>query len=335
MPDGKQLLVADRMSRPDGKRNDRHFSIYDPQTGRRKAASNELSITPCTLSSDGRIAGSFSLNQKALELCEICTGQQICTLKGPHELSVIAWSPDGSLLATRHRGDTEPLPIRIWDTATGNQRAILSGFEGEVTALTFSPDGAYLVAGMLDGTILVWEMADAIPRTPSPRLTNDDLEARWTDLVSDKAAQAHQAIGILVAAPKQSVPFLRSRLQPTPVAEAGKIQRWIADLDSDQFAVRESASKELAKFDAQIESHVRKALKRNVAPETARRLERILSTVESLDSNAVRTIRSITILERIGSPDARAVLEALAGGAPGSLATEEATESLQRLLRRR
>jgi hypothetical protein len=39
-------------------------------------------------------------------------------------------------------------------------------------------------------------------------------------------------------------------------------------------------------------------------------------------------------LERIGSPDAQAVLETLAGGAPGARETKEAKASLERLKER-
>jgi hypothetical protein len=37
------------------------------------------------------------------------------------------------------------------------------------------------------------------------------------------------------------------------------------------------------------------------------------------------------VLERIGSPDAQAVLATLSGGAPGARETEEAKASLERL----
>jgi hypothetical protein len=47
-----------------------------------------------------------------------------------------------------------------------------------------------------------------------------------------------------------------------------------------------------------------------------------------------RTIRAIMILERIGSPDAQAVLATMAGGAPGARETEEAKASLERLKQR-
>ena len=319
---------------------DRGLHVYDAQKARLRSVSVER-LEGYSPSPDGRIAFSHGTKQKVYQLSETCTGQQICTLKGlQRAVQCNAWSPDGRFVATGYgltlsMTQVEEQSVRVWDTSTGKERAILGGFYSNVTALTFSPDGAFVLAGLHDGTILAWNLKERIPGTPVPHLSKDDLEARWMDLLSDKAAAAHEAIGVLVSAPEQAVRMLRDRLRPSPLANAGKIQHWIADLDSEQFAVREAASKELAKIDAQIEPYVREALKGNVSPETARRLERIVSTVDILDARSVRTIRAITVLERIGSSDAREVLQSLADGAPGSLATEEAAASLQRLARRK
>ena len=51
------------------------------------------------------------------------------------------------------------------------------------------------------------------------------------------------------------------------------------------------------------------------------------------DPETIRTLRAIIVLERIGTPEARSVLETLGRGAPGSRETEESKASLQRLIR--
>jgi hypothetical protein len=45
----------------------------------------------------------------------------------------------------------------------------------------------------------------------------------------------------------------------------------------------------------------------------------------------LRGVRAVEVLERAGTPEARQLLAALAGGAPGALLTREAAASLQRL----
>jgi hypothetical protein len=45
----------------------------------------------------------------------------------------------------------------------------------------------------------------------------------------------------------------------------------------------------------------------------------------------IRGLRAVDLLARIGSPEARAVLEALAGGAPDAAVTDAAAAALARL----
>ena len=53
---------------------------------------------------------------------------------------LVAFSPDGKLLATRSRDQT----VRLWDTETGKERFTLDGHEDRVTSLSFSQDGKTL-----------------------------------------------------------------------------------------------------------------------------------------------------------------------------------------------
>ena len=191
-----------------------------------------------------------------------------------------------------------------------------------------------LVAGMRDSTIVIWEVGQFHRKLKvAPKLSSDALESCWTDLVSDNASRAHRTIGVLVGVPQQAVPLLRSKLMPTPVADRGKIQQWIAELNSESFAVRQSATQQLLKLDEQAQAPLQTALKGTLSLESRRRLEQILDTISNNppDPGAVRMTRAVTILERIGSPEAQAVLKVLGGGAPGARTTEEAEASLKRL----
>ncbi len=73
-------------------------------------------------------------------------------------------------------------------------------------------------------------------------------------------------------------------------------------------------------------------MRENVSLETRRRLAQVLTNLsDRLSPETLRTIRAITVLEQIGTPEAKAVLETLARGAPGARETEEARASLERL----
>lgn len=48
--------------------------------------------------------------------------------------------------------------IRLWDLATGKERAVLAGHTEWVTSLSFSPDGQTLASGSSDNTIRLWNL---------------------------------------------------------------------------------------------------------------------------------------------------------------------------------
>jgi hypothetical protein len=129
--------------------------------------------------------------------------------------------------------------------------------------------------------------------------------------------------------------FLKQRLKPSAEVDAKAIRRWIGDLDNDEFAVREKASRELEKFGPEAELVYRQVLAGEPSPEVRRRLEALLNrpSLPIRSAEVLRFLRAVTILERIASPDARSVLEDLAKRAPGAWQTREAKAALSRLER--
>ena len=78
------------------------------------------------------------------------------------EITAVAIAPDGSWLAT---GGTDGA-VRIWDVATRQHRATLTGHVGVVAAVAIAPDGSWLATGgSSDGTVRTWDMATRQPRT--------------------------------------------------------------------------------------------------------------------------------------------------------------------------
>ena len=107
--------------------------------------------------------------------------------------------------------------------------------------------------------------------------------------------------------------------------------RLLANLDSAEFAVRESATRELEKLGETALPGLHKALANQPSLEVRRRIEQILTRLPTID---VRLLRAVEVLEHIGSREARHVLQALADGMPGVRLTEEAKASLKRVDKR-
>ncbi len=116
------------------------------------------------------------------------------------------------------------------------------------------------------------------------------------------------------------------------------ISKLVDDLDSDTFAVRQKANKELEKLGWQARPALEKMLAK---PPSAEAQSRAKKLVEQLDGpvtlpDELRMLRAVELLERIAleriaAVEARELLGRLATGADKALLTEEAKRSLARL----
>ncbi|MCT0198267.1 WD40 repeat domain-containing protein, partial [Synechococcus sp. CS-1325] len=82
------------------------------------------------------------------------SGRCTHTLEG-HSGNVdsIAWSPDGSCLASGSDDKT----IRMWDPTSGRCTHTLEGHSEWVRSIAWSPDGSCLASGSDDKTIRMWD----------------------------------------------------------------------------------------------------------------------------------------------------------------------------------
>ena len=109
------------------------------------------------------------------------------------------------------------------------------------------------------------------------------------------------------------------------------VDRLVADLDSDDFTVRERATDELSKFGDAITPDLRRALAKRPPLEVRRRIQQQLDQAHDWTPERLRDHRAIQALEHIGTPETRRLLEALAGGASNARRTEEAKTALRRM----
>jgi hypothetical protein len=108
----------------------------------------------------------------------------------------------------------------------------------------------------------------------------------------------------------------------------------VADLDSDQFSVRERASAELERLGESAKPALRRALTGAVSAEVRRRLKIVLDRLEVWSGERLRTERALEALERIGTTEAQAVLAKLALESSDTRTGTAAHDTLQRMERR-
>jgi hypothetical protein len=201
-----------------------------------------------------------------------------------------------------------------------------------VTALAFAA-GRLLSVGA-DGTAIVWDATGLKPEKATAEKV--DAEAAWAGLDAPNPAKAYETVTRLMEAPEAAVGLLRERLKPATGTDAKQIEQLIGQLNDDDFTVREKASEELAKLGALAEKALRAAAKDPASAESARRVAELLKKLDAgaASGGALRETRALEVLEAVGTPEARKVLEGLAKGAPDAALTREARASLERLARR-
>jgi WD40 repeat protein len=323
-PDGGALLVADGA-----------VGLWDVAAGKRRDLYRPRPEPPCrqaALSPDGKLAAGV-LEDGRVVVWEAATGATLFDRKAhlPYPRSV-AFAPQGWILATGGENGA----VRLWDAANGDElRLFDAGPENGVNALAFSPDGRRLASGCDNTTVLIWDVTVVRPRPATEDLTEEALAESWKALTDADAGAAWSAVARLAAGPAPSVSLLKERLRPAPAVDGKKIAWLVADLDSDDFAAREAATRRLADEGERAEAALRKALEGSPSPELHRRAGRLLKDLKDGSSpEQLRAVRATAVLEYADSPEARRLLEALAGGAEDARLTQEAKAALARLDRR-
>jgi WD40 repeat protein len=309
-----------------------------PAPGRLVAFSPDGRLVADTAS--GPDAGGAAREHMAIRIWRVATGEEVQHLVAHLEkeesqrVACLAFSPDGRTLATAHLGEGEAA-VRLWELATGAERGRLGGHRDWVRSLAFSPDGRLLASGGEDGVVVAWDVTGALGKPAGAKLAGADLAALWDRLADTDAARAWEAQRILAAAPEASVPFLRDRLRPVRAANPDHVARLLTDLDSDRFAVRDRAIRELEALHEAAAPALEKALRGRLSLEARRQAERLLARLRGrLSPRQLQQVRAVEALEHIGSPEARRLLEELAGGVSEARLTQEAQASLRRMVAR-
>jgi hypothetical protein len=168
--------------------------------------------------------------------------------------------------------------------------------------------------------------------SPALKLSTGQLESCWRLLAEADAAEAYRTVCRLILAGDAATVLLKERVRPVLPVSSDHVDRLITSPGSRRYAVRQRADAELEALEELAGPALRAALKGRPPLETRRRLEQLLSKLTPIKSpTRMRLLRSVEVLEDVGTAEAIVVLKRLAQGAPEARLTQEAIAALQRI----
>jgi RNA polymerase sigma factor (sigma-70 family) len=318
--------------------------------------------TQLRASRDGKLVAALRTDHREILILNAESGKVQATARMPADKDrffaphCIVFSPDGRTLLAGHYDGM----LKVWDTATGKERASFPSDGDVMWGIDVSRDGRHAVTGSSNGTVRIWELDTGKevfrrtePRSSSLRVTfssdgrsilsaqqrapilwsvvakhNGDREQMWSDLASDPATAYRAEWGL--ADSDDIAKFLRAKVGPkVPVSEAKRIAKLIADLDDNAFRTRETALEELIRLGRVAESAVRSALAMPTSAEQRRRLESLVARFDKgLSTEDLLVHRSVQALSWSRDPEAKKLLGEWASGMEGAPLTEAAKTAL-------
>jgi RNA polymerase sigma factor (sigma-70 family) len=329
-PDGKTLAAGGK---------EPMVYLWEVATGKRLPLlyGQQQEVWGMSFSPDGKLlAAACGRETPSVRLWDVSTRREVRQMGAPGEHTYgVAFSPSGKLLAS----GTISGEVAVWEVMTGQEIARVAAHQGQTISVSFTADGKTLASGGDDGFVRLWDVRSLGQGQPLPKgeLAPKDLESLWEDLGGADAARGYQAVWALAAAPRQALPLCRDRLLRPAVKDPQlpqRIARFIADLDADDFEVREKATLALARLGKAAEAAVREALDNPASLEARRRLERVLTLQATPSHDTLQAVRAVEVLEAVGGSDAEEVLRRITRDAAEAWLKQEAQAAVDRLARR-
>jgi WD40 repeat protein len=366
-PDGKTIALVDDKGL---------IRLWDAERGkeRRRLEGHQGYIGSLVFSPDSLTLASSSADG-TLRLWSVVTGRELyppihpspndededlpARMRSP-AAGELAFSADGRTLAAV----TGTGRIRLWETASGKERANFQGTQGGLGTFVFSPDGKLLASGGSDEVVRLWDPAagkvlrgfvghqgkvNALAFSPSGKWLasgGDDKTVRVWDVASGKELRrfpGHRgAVLALRFSPDGKVLVSGSadttalvwdvltppRARPPAAADAlaEKLEKFWADLGSDHGGAAYAAVTGLADLPDGVVPFLEKRLK----PVKAVPASRMAQLINDLESKRYPTRqKAIKELEQLDGQAAAALRLALIGNP-----SAEATRSIQTLLKK-
>jgi DNA-binding beta-propeller fold protein YncE len=323
-PDGKTVIWGN----PDG-----NLQFMQPQGGGWRQM-NVGRLNRAAFSPDGKLLAT-SNTDRIIRLWDPANSKEVRKFaEAKEEPGLLAFSGNGKTLVSAGKKDSV---LRLWEVDTGKEVQQVSGPRGgALQAIALSPDGKKVATASADGRMRFWDLGKPADEQSNPgNLTDKDLGLLYTDLVNPDPAKARRAFTTLLAGSKQSIPYLQQRVRAVAGLKIDpRVGKLIADLDAEEFEVRDKASEELAKVGESIVPALQQALAGDPSPEVKDRIHQLLKRFKDqskLTPDLMRVLEAVEVLEQVGTPEARQALEALARDSLQARIMQEVKAALERV----
>jgi periodic tryptophan protein 2 len=130
-------------------------------------------VTACEFAKRGNVLFTASLDG-SVRAFDLIRYRCFRTFTAPKRLSFssIAVDPSGEVVAA---GSLDDFDVHIWSVQTGQLLDQLSGHEGPVSSLAFTPNGNSLISGSWDHTVRIWSIFQRTQTSEPLQLQSDVL----------------------------------------------------------------------------------------------------------------------------------------------------------------
>ncbi|KAH7135215.1 WD40-repeat-containing domain protein [Dendryphion nanum] len=165
-PEGQRIITA----ADDGK-----IKVWDVSSGFCVVTFTEhiSGVTACEFAKRGNVLFTASLDG-SIRAWDLIRYRNFRTFTAPSRLSFssLAVDPSGEVVCA---GSVDSFDIHIWSVQTGQLLDRLSGHEGPVSSLAFTPDGSTLISGSWDHTVRLWNIFARTQTSEPLQLMSDVL----------------------------------------------------------------------------------------------------------------------------------------------------------------
>lgn len=205
------------------------------------------------------VAGAFAVGETFPLISSLVASRALSTYRGHNgPVSALAWSPDGTYIASGDEGNgtSEPIlwwyTLQVWDASTGRQM-FTDRIDGNVTAVAWSPDGKRIASA--SGGPVGFQVPSPITNSQGATLGYSDNSTQVWDATTGAVVYIHDNNNYLVGAMAWSpdgtyIASTTERVSNNQQDSVPGVRVWDATSGKDVYIYRGHFDSEFSRFSA-------------------------------------------------------------------------------------